>query len=106
MPGLDRQVIDAVDVDQVFRRIPHDSRTDLVGAPHYDLVYDRGATRLWAAVSQLLSSGRYEPDLPIELSVPKPRGFNRPGGISTPNGSSFINCLQTQWRRQSSRALI
>jgi hypothetical protein len=84
MPGLDRSFIDAADADLLFRRIRNDSRTDLVAAPHFDAIFEYGQAPLWGLVSQQLASGQYEPDLPIRLNVPKPRGFNRPGAILLP----------------------
>ena len=84
MPGLDRAVIARANPELVFSRILADSQTDLIVAPHYDHLYGTGAHLLWAKAASILASGTYEPDLPLLLSVPKPRGFNRPGGIVHP----------------------
>lgn len=84
MPGLDRQAIDATDTELLFRRIRIDSHTDLIVAPHFDAMFHYGEVPLWDLAAQQLSSGQYEPDLPIRLNIPKPRGFNRPGAILLP----------------------
>jgi hypothetical protein len=84
MPGLDPAAINATDTQLLFRRIRSDSRTDLIVAPHFDAIFHYGEAPLWSLAAQQLSSGQYEPDLPIRLAIPKPRGFNRPGSILLP----------------------
>lgn len=84
MPGLDNSVIGRANSANIFAHIKKDVKTDLVVAPHFDRLYDHAAPPLWDEVQSLLRSGRYETDVPITMSVPKPRGFTRPGGILNP----------------------
>lgn len=84
MPGLDRAVLDTADTTLLFRRIRTDSRTDLIVAPHFDAIFHFGEAQLWELTARKLSGGSYDPELPIRLDVPKPRGFNRPGTILLP----------------------
>ena len=84
MPGLDPQIVNRINIPRIFNRIRANARTDLIVAPHYDLLYKSGQDALWQRLRASLSSGTYEPDLPILMDIPKPRGFNRPGGIPHP----------------------
>lgn len=84
MPGLDKKILDLFDPTKVIDRIKVDIRTDFILAPHYNAIFIKAGPELWARAQELLKSGHYQPDLPLTLSVPKERGFTRPGSILTP----------------------
>lgn len=84
MPGLDRQILDQIDHNQLFNRIKIDVRSDFILAPHINAVFVSTPDLAWERVTELLRSGNYEPELPITMSVPKERGFVRPGSILLP----------------------
>lgn len=84
MPGLDRQIVDAADHETLLARVRADIRTDFILAPHLNSVFVNAADELWEEVAATLRSGTYEPALPVTISVPKERGFARPGSILLP----------------------
>lgn len=84
MPGLDRTVLDSIDPDVAVARICRDIQTDLILAPHYNAIFLKAAEEIWARTNELLSSGKYCPELALTVAVPKARGFTRPGSILTP----------------------
>ena len=53
-------------------------------APHLNAVFVNAANEVWEQVANALRSGNYEPELPLTISVPKERGFARPGSILLP----------------------
>jgi len=84
MPGLDKKILDVIDATKVIDRIKIDIRTDFILAPHYNAIFINAGEELWGRVHELLKSGNYQPDLPLTVSVPKERGFTRPGSILGP----------------------
>lgn len=84
MPGLDKKVIDQINHSLVLDRIENDIRTDFTLAPHYNVIYTRAGEELWDYTSSQLKSGKYAPELPLTINVPKARGFARPGSILKP----------------------
>ena len=84
MPGLAGNVLETIDFDTVIRRIQLDVRSDFIISPHYNIIFVRCITDLGGTVRELLRSGRYEPELPLTMDVPKGRGFTRPGSILHP----------------------
>ena len=84
MPGLDRQIIDAIDHGNLIQRIRSDIRSDFILAPHIDSIFVHAADEVWQRTSELLAAGNYQPGLPLTISVPKERGFVRPGSILLP----------------------
>lgn len=84
MPGLDRAILDTVDFDQVISRIKLDVRTDFILAPHFNIIFSNAQEELCDLVRQKLKSGTYQPGQPCTVSVPKGRGFVRPGSILQP----------------------
>lgn len=84
MPGLDSDIITNVDFDLLLHRIQADVRSDFILAPHYIAIFERAAADLSAETMRLLRSGTYSPGLPLTLSIPKKRGFTRPGSILKP----------------------
>jgi hypothetical protein len=93
MPGLDKTIIDAIDENVVFRRIHRDLRSDFIHAPHFNLVFAKASEDLWGYTCELLNAGKYQPELPITISVPKPRGFSRPGSILQPIDRAVYQAL-------------
>lgn len=84
MPGLDRNVIDAIDWGRANQNILLDTRSDFILSPHFDLVFNSASERLIDKSIQDLRSGAYQPRLPITLSVPKSNYLTRPGSILEP----------------------
>jgi hypothetical protein len=84
MPGLDKKILDLIEPAKVMERVKIDIRTDFILAPHYNAIFIKAGAELWARVYEQLKSGHYQPDLPHTLSVPKERGFTRPGSIPSP----------------------
>jgi hypothetical protein len=84
MPGLDRSVLDTIDFSIVINRIQVDVRSDFILAPHYNAIFVKAKDELAGRTQELLRSGKYEPDLPLTMDVPKGRGFTRPGSILHP----------------------
>jgi len=93
MPGLDKAILDMIDETVVFRRIHQDLRTDFIHAPHFNLLFAKTSENLWGYASELLKAGKYQPELPITISVPKPRGFSRPGSILQPIDRAVYQAL-------------
>jgi len=84
MPGLDKKILDIIDSERVIDRIKIDIRTDFILAPHYNAIFINAGSQLWGRVQEFLRSGQYQPGLPHTISVPKERGFTRPGSILGP----------------------
>lgn len=84
MPGLDRAFLDSVNFETLINQIKVDVRSDFILAPHFNSVFVNSSDETWARLAELLRSGKYEPDLPLTMSVPKERGFTRPGSILQP----------------------
>lgn len=84
MAGIDRTILDAVDYELLLSRVRTDVRTDFILAPHLNAVYVNAAKDTWERVAEQLRAGSYQPELPLTMSVPKERGFVRPGSILLP----------------------
>jgi retron-type reverse transcriptase len=84
MSGLDRSIVEGIDESLTLKRIESDIRTDFILAPHYNAIFTRAGEELWDFVRTSLRSGKYEPELPLTVNVPKGRGFSRPGSILQP----------------------
>lgn len=84
MPGLDRRIIAQIDHESAIAHVKADIRSDFILAPHYNAIFNRAGDDLWDQLKQQLRAGRYQPELPITISVPKERFFTRPGSILRP----------------------
>src|SRR5690349_20392906 len=84
MPGLDSDVIKSLNAKRAVGRINTDVQTDFILAPHYSAVYAHAGDELWESEKEALSSGRFEPELPTVIDVPKRSGLTRPGAILSP----------------------
>lgn len=81
MPGLDKSVIGEIDWQKTVRNITVDNRSDFILAPHFDIIFREKGDELVQQLSAALSAGTYEPQLPIQMSVPK-QGDLPPAGPS------------------------
>ena len=84
MPGLDRRILKTIDHARVIDRIKLDIRSDFILAPHLNAIFVSAGDELWTRLEEQLRSGSYSPGLPLTISVPKERGFTRPGSILQP----------------------
>lgn len=84
MSGLDSKVLDTFDKHLTTQRILSDLTSDFIFSPHYGAVFLHAADELHSIVYDSLKSGKYNPELPNTISVPKERGFTRPGSILSP----------------------
>ena len=84
MPGLDKVILSKVNPQVSIDRILHDIQTDFIWAPHLKAVFKFCGDMLWGRLRSDLRSGKYAPELPISIQVPKPGGFDRPGSILVP----------------------
>jgi hypothetical protein len=84
MPGLDKSIVASIDPQIALARIIRDVRSDFILAPHYNAIFLKAGPELWERTSELLRSGKYQPELALTISVLKPGGFTRPGSILHP----------------------
>lgn len=84
MPRLEVDVLNLINSKQTLGRVNNDIQTDFILAPHYSGIYAHAGDELYALVKEFLSSGSYEPELPIIIEVPKRNGLTRPGAILGP----------------------
>jgi hypothetical protein len=84
MPGLDNDILKLFNPKRTLGRVSTDVQSDFILAPHYSGIYVHSGEDLYQIVKELLSSGRYEPELPITIEVPKRNGLTRPGAILGP----------------------
>lgn len=84
MPGLDKKVIDKINWGKAIKSIIVDTRSDFILAPHLDVIFLKKDAELVQQLTSALSSGSYEPQLPVYMSVPKAGILSRPGSILLP----------------------
>lgn len=84
MPGLDKTVIGEINWAKATQNIIVDNRTDFILAPHFDIIFREKGDELAQQLSAALGAGTYEPQLPIQMSVPKQGILSRPGSILLP----------------------
>lgn len=84
MPGLDKKVVGEIDWAKATRNIMVDNRSDFILAPHFDIIFREKGAELIQQLSAALGAGTYEPQLPIQMSVPKQGILSRPGSILLP----------------------
>lgn len=110
MPGLDNTIVNSIDFSIIGEHIKSDIKSDFIIAPHLNISYVSGYNETCSRLVDKLSSGTYSPELPVTLSVPKGRGFTRPGSILLPNErivyqlliDSTIDRLEEQLNRERS----
>ena len=93
MPGLDKTTLDALEYKTAIKRINSDIKSDFIIAPHYSSVFANVGEELWESTRSQLQAGVYEPDLPINMEVPKRSGLTRPGSILTPKDRLIYQLL-------------
>lgn len=93
MPGLDNTILEQLDPELALGRILTDVNSDFILAPHFSAVYANVGLDLWNDVSVTLRRGNYEPELPINIEVPKPSGLTRPGSILVPRDRLIYQAL-------------
>ncbi|KAB7613410.1 RNA-directed DNA polymerase [Amylibacter sp. SFDW26] len=84
MPGLDKTVVKEIEWSSAIKNIAVDSRTDFILSPHLDVIYREKGGELIQQLCSALTSGSYEPQLPMTISVPKKGILTRPGSILLP----------------------
>ena len=84
MLGLDKKIIDQIDPILAIKRILKDVNSDFVISPQYKYIYKNYGNELWDHLKTLLNSGKFSPELPIYINVPKPSGLVRIGAILKP----------------------
>jgi len=84
MAGLDRKILDQLDHNCVIESIKVDLPSDFILAPHYNAIFSKVPDKVFAKAKELCFSGNYQPNLPHTISIPKGRGFTRPGSILSP----------------------
>lgn len=84
MPGLDKKVVGEIDWGNAVRNIIVDNRSDFILAPHFDIIFRDKSDELIQQLAAALGGGTYEPQLPIQMSVPKQGILSRPGSILLP----------------------
>lgn len=84
MPGLDSSLIHRINYQQAIDRIANDINSDFIFAPHYSAIYKYANNELWEKLKTDLISGNYNPQLAINIEVPKKSGLTRPGSILNP----------------------
>jgi len=84
MPGLDSKILKGIKHATVIERVKLDIRSDFILAPHFNAIFVSAGDELWSRLEEQLRSGKYSPELPLTISVPKERGFTRPGSILQP----------------------
>jgi hypothetical protein len=85
LAGLDKNVISELNWTKAIENILVDTRSDFILAPHLDIIFRKKGDELIQQLSSTLSAGKYEPQLPIQMSVPKPGILSRPGSILLPH---------------------
>jgi hypothetical protein len=97
MPGLYNAVVSAFNCELTTQRILSDLKSDFVFSPHYSSVFMYSSEELHSFAAEQLRSGKYNPELPNTISVPKERGFTRPGSILSPLDryvyQALIDCI-------------
>ncbi len=84
MVGFDRTLLSRINAEKVLEDIKSDVRTDFIFAPHLNAIFVHAGDEVWNRSAELLKNGSYQPSLPYTISVPKGRGFTRPGSILSP----------------------
>jgi retron-type reverse transcriptase len=85
MPGIDKNILDTIIPDHLISRVKRDLASDFILAPHYNAIFLKVGDELWQETYSQLKSGKYQPELPLTIDVPKEKqGFTRPGSVLQP----------------------
>jgi len=96
LPGLDRNFVQEINWEQALNNVVADTRSDFILAPHYGAIFSQNATNFIDRTCSDLRNGRYEPRLPITMSVPKGSLLTRPGSILEPTDRLIHQALIEQ----------
>ena len=103
--GIDAVALNSLNWDLAAKRVLVDIRSDFIYAPHISNVFHHAADDLTTAVTTELKSGRFAPNRPVTIEVPKssrmqvlPPGsrgpsFSRPGSILLPKDRLLYQVL-------------
>lgn len=103
--GMDKKYIESIDFNLAIERITTDIKSDFILAPHLSCIYTDAKEELIKEVKSLLESGKFSPQLPISIDVPKkqrlgargvkrlPPNFVRPGSILWPRDRLLYQVL-------------
>ena len=104
--GLDTALLNKIDWPLALERIIHDLRSDFIYAPHLNFIYSKAGDELIDALKKLLKAGKYSPDVPLTIEVPKSfrlrvavqskrlgPNYSRPGSILLPIDRLFYQAL-------------
>jgi hypothetical protein len=69
MPGLDKSVVASINPEISLARITRDVQSDLILAPHYNAIFLKAGSELWERTSELLRSGKFQPELALTISA-------------------------------------
>lgn len=84
MFGLDGNIVKKINHKLALKRVINDVQTDFIYAPHINAIYALAGEELWSRLSTKLKNGTFNASLPINIEVPKPSSFTRPGSILRP----------------------
>ena len=100
------QVLKKIDWALALKRIRQDLRSDFIYAPHLSFLYQKAGDELIANLTSELSSGTFNPGIPITVEVPKPfrirvavhskrlgPNYSRPGSILLPRDRLLYQAL-------------
>jgi hypothetical protein len=93
MAGFDGALLEQINVTQAINRVACDVHNDFIVAPHYSAVFKYASDDLWQLLKTLLNNGKYNPQLPINIEVPKKTGLTRPGSILNPIDRLLYQCI-------------
>ncbi len=105
MPGLDGLLINKLNYKRAINRIANDIANDFIFAPHYSAIFKYASEELWITLKQPLSSGAYNPQLPITIEVPKKSGLTRPGSILNPIDRLLYQCIADEIASEAEKSL-
>ena len=69
--GIDAVALNSLNWDLAAKRVLVDIRSDFIYAPHISNVFHHAADDLTTAVTTELKSGRFAPNRPVTIEVPK-----------------------------------
>lgn len=104
--GLDGAFIERMNWKRANTRIQNDVQTDFIFAPHLSSIYSHSEEALLEEVQGKLRGGRFAPQVPITIEVPKSAqmrvakgrrsdgpNFSRPGSIPLPHDRLLYQAL-------------
>jgi len=81
MFGVDATFAKTIDWTLAISRVMSDIRSDFILAPHLSCVFADSPDMLVDEVKGLLSAGKFTPQLPITIDIPKKQRINKASGI-------------------------